>query len=75
MLRERKKNVHAYVRGCFEQRLQHVQLPFEQWSEAYYNPYFGPSFVDRCTEMPIDCADLAICEKGRVFYYQSNMRV
>lgn len=43
VLREKKKNVHAFVRGylCGEQG----GFPF-CWDDIYYNPYKADSFVD-----------------------------
>lgn len=72
VLREKRKNVHAYVQGCFEQRLQQIDYHPEQLREAYYNPYVVSAFVDRETIEPIAYADLAICENGKVYYYQNN---
>ncbi|BBI31155.1 hypothetical protein [Cohnella abietis] len=67
VLRENKKNVHAYVKGEYAE-LQNISIDDGDVRQAYYNPYFTPAFVDRITIEPIQCADMAICEDGKVFY-------
>ena len=44
VLREKKKNVHAFVRGylCTEERNIHAFC----WDDIYYNPYKADTFVD-----------------------------
>ena len=70
VLRERKKNVHAVVRGRYEQQEQ-ILTP-QQWREAYYNPYQVEGFVDRETREPIQFADMAMCENGKVYYWNAS---
>lgn len=70
VLRERKKNVHAFVRGKYEQLEQSIST--QQWREAYYNPYQVEGFVDRETREPIRFADMAVCEGGKVYYWNGN---
>ncbi|WP_055106238.1 hypothetical protein [Paenibacillus ihumii] len=66
VLRERRKNVHAFVLGKYEQEMQNLsRLHFR---EAYYNPYQVSGFVDRETFRLIEFADYAICENKRVYY-------
>lgn len=70
VLKDRKKNVHAFVLGKYKQELQNLsRLNFR---EAYYNPYRVQSFVDRETSEPIEYADLAICENKKVYYWCSD---
>jgi hypothetical protein len=55
VLRERKKNVHAFVRGdatYFDDELSPM-------SDLAYNPYKYASFVDKHTEQPVYAADRA----------------
>jgi len=44
VLREQKKNVHAFVRGylCGEERVVQAFC----WDDIYYNPYKADTFVD-----------------------------
>ena len=67
VLREKKKNVHAFVRGhvthtCNEDRC----LGGENWGEREvnitYNPYREGYFFVRETGMRIDSADMALLE-------------
>ena len=50
VLRERKKNVHAFVRGY---TTRHDDEP-ELLTDVVYNPYKYDSFVDWKTETPLD---------------------
>ncbi|WP_239631644.1 hypothetical protein [Paenibacillus sp. H1-7] len=69
VLREREKNVHAYVIGLFEPKLQQLSRERDGCeAEAYYNPYYTLSFVNKSTKEPLSCADLAICEERHVYY-------
>jgi len=66
VLKEKKKNVHAFVLGKYLQEMQNLsRLNFR---EAYYNPYQCSGFVDRETSRLIEFADYAICENKRVYY-------
>ncbi len=78
VLRERMKNIHAFVEGEFRS----ARLPIESvspslpqisalpasLSEAYYNPYQVASFVDKATREPLYSAPFAFCHNGKVFY-------
>ncbi|MDP4096281.1 hypothetical protein OIN60_05790 [Paenibacillus sp. P96] len=70
VLRERKKNVHAFVKGKYEQDID--SLSQLQLREAYYNPYQVTGFVDRETAEPLNYADIAVCEGGKVYYWRAN---
>lgn len=60
VLRERAKNVHAWVRG---ERLEPSEIPAKEKLSAprlvTYDPYKGPTFYDRQTGEPITTARLA----------------
>ena len=50
VLKERRKNVHAVVRG----RLDEVSTSsLKGWVRITYNPYLGPTFVVRSTGRPV----------------------
>lgn len=71
VLREKKKNVHAFVQGYYDAREQYSdQVAFR---EAYYNPYRVSAFVDRETLEPIGTADLVLCENGKVYYWRASL--
>lgn len=57
VLRERRKNVHAFVRG----RWQHTVPDSVRWVVTY-NPYRHDSFVDGHTGAPVHAARLAVGE-------------
>jgi hypothetical protein len=71
VLREQKKNVHAFVRGelaGFSAGSLQGFDNFESWNKARYNPYEGPTFVDSDTGQPLECADKVVVTTRGVFY-------
>ena len=67
VLQERKKNVHAFVRGELEDLFHHG---LDDLVEAVvhgipvtYNPYKYESFVVKDSEQPIDKAKMAVLSK------------
>jgi hypothetical protein len=72
VLREQRKNVHAFVRGEFYQNSQLVIAQFiedsSKWREAYYNPYTTHTFLDKVSGEPVTEAALAIVTTNGVFY-------
>lgn len=72
VLREKRKNVHAVVRG---QRMDDApDLPAEHaWRRATYNPYTGPSFTDRETGQPVHTSSLVcIGDEGILYTPEEN---
>ena len=65
VLRERKKNVHAGVRGAPLFRLK--PKSWKGWREVRYNPYEYKSFVFADTKEPVTQARQAYMTKGKVF--------
>lgn len=57
VLREKRKNVHAFVRGRWQQSLPDLV----RWVVTY-NPYKHDSFVDANTGAPVHAARLAVGE-------------
>jgi len=53
VLREKKKNVHAFVRGEYYLRPMVAIDEIKNWKGIYYNPYKHDSFVDLATDQPI----------------------
>jgi len=71
MLREQRKNVHAFAVG----RLIEFVHPSEERTlddltgrDVFYNPYRFDSFVDRETEAPVRFADLVQLDEHGVVY-------
>ena len=69
VLKEKQKNVHAYVVGQFHD--VNFTLPNRdvfpsgyKFSQAYYNPYRVETFVDFHTTKPLQQADRVVCKKA-----------
>ena len=54
VVREKKKNVHAFVRGHLCDEAEDIQVFC--WDDIYYNPYKAASFVD-FQDHPVHTAD------------------
>lgn len=67
VLRERQKNVHAYIVGRLES-FEKIMLS-ESTSEAYYNPYKCQQFVDRDTMEYLFEARVVILNDDHKAYY------
>ena len=52
VLRERRKNVHAWVKGIRVMPAGYV-ADTRTWREAYYNPYTCETWIDRATKRPV----------------------
>jgi hypothetical protein len=63
VLREQRKNVHAWVIGEWRP----YAAPFSPTQEATYNPYKYASFVLKDSERPIYDASRAWLENRRIF--------
>lgn len=57
VLREQRKNVHAFVRGQLVSFNQAPQHSVSSWTPITYNPYQYDSFVNKLTEEPVYAAD------------------
>ena len=68
VLREQKKNVHAYVIGIYVGVTEIPQLEQAHMKQAYYNPYKLSTFVDKDTQKPLQSADLAMMMDKQVYY-------
>lgn len=60
VLRERRKNVHAFVRGLWAEQGSHEQFTGNIW-RVKYSPYSGDSFMRHGSHLPesIHHADMA----------------
>lgn len=54
VLREKKKNVHAYVIGTYQ---GDKELETGSMQDAYYNPYTLSHFVDKSSQEQLDSAE------------------
>jgi hypothetical protein len=58
VLREQRKNVHAFVRG----RIHLGEVPNLLRLAVTYNPYRDETFVDGVLHEPVHTAQLAVCQ-------------
>ncbi|UJJ74803.1 hypothetical protein [Bacillus phage BM-P1] len=65
VLKEKRKNVHAFVNGSLSLDMEDVDSSYR---EATYNPYLYDSFVDKETGQRINKADKVILKDKRIFY-------
>ena len=63
VLREKRKNVHAYVQGTVS-----AAGPATGWRRARYNPYHLAEFVDAETGVPVHAARWARLDASGVSY-------
>jgi hypothetical protein len=71
VLREKSKNVHAFVRG--EVSAVNDDVPDVRdgsWRVAKYNPYKYSTFVDSETEEPVTSASEAVLASSTSVYYR-----
>lgn len=68
VLRERRKNVHAFVRGNLLKT--NFAFPDLQPREAWYNPYKTKTFVDKETGEPVKLASLVLLSPGHIYYWE-----
>lgn len=67
VLKEKRKNVHAFARGEHRGLSALVGLDLEMHAITY-NPYKYDSFVYAATEQPIDRSDFCmLCANGKIF--------
>lgn len=62
VLREGKKNVHAFVRGEITHFDDFFNKTLPNYSRVMYNPYKYESFVDAHDKSPVHSADRAMLE-------------
>lgn len=75
VLRERKKNVHAGVRGEMRTGLVEERT-LRGWTRVTYNPYRYDSFVRAKDERPVEGADEVrmVIREGRARVYARGIR-
>lgn len=77
VLRERKKNVHAYVRGTLHEVSSRTVARWheEGMARARYNPYEAGTFTDAETGEPVGrAAYVVLTAQGTLFYRLDNRR-
>ena len=75
VLEEKRKNVHAFIRGFFVRGDDHTNHGMLHKSQAMYNPYYFSTFVDVNTGEPVYEADtvyLNNCWPKPEIYYESS---
>lgn len=74
VIRERRKNVHAFVRGELHGFHRGMLLGFDDWqgwSKATYNPYKSATFFDKDTGDAVHSASKVVITTTGVFYAKS----
>ena len=75
VIKENKKNVHAFVRGFFVRGDNHTNHRMLHAAQAMYNPYYMETFVDMGTGEPVYEADMVYlnnCWPRPEIYYESS---
>ena len=75
VLNEKKKNVHAFVRGFFVRGDDHTNHRMLHAAQAMYNPYYFSTFVDVDTGDAVYEADMVYlnnCWPRPEIYYESS---
>ena len=68
VIKEKRKNVHAGVRGhVIRMGDRAIDIDKSQWEEITYNPYFLDSFVLKSDSTPISRAALVLLVDNRIF--------
>lgn len=70
VLKEKRKNVHAYVYG--ELLTKNFHWPNSEPREAYYNPYKHNKFVDKETLEPIESAAMVLLATDTIYYWKEE---
>jgi hypothetical protein len=65
VIKNKRKEVHAYIIGNFI--TAEYNLPNDQITEIYYNPYITETFIIKVSQQPIYQADLVYCHNRKVF--------
>lgn len=71
VLAEQRKNVHATVRGLFigsDYSDAVIDSYIKDMKEAYYNPYYVSTFIDRETGEPVHESSLVLLVDKKVYY-------
>lgn len=68
VLKEKRKNVHAFVHG--EVIETDFKFPDRSPQEAYYNPYKVSSFVDRASGLPVTEAAMVLLSGNMIYYWK-----
>lgn len=66
VIKERRKNVHAVVRGIYKG--SGIEVDINTMNEGYYNPYETKTFVDKESNLPLSEASKVYLKEGKVFY-------
>ena len=69
VLREKKKNVHAFVKGYLQDAEWMIEYPQGTAVEVTYNPYKYETFVDKHTEKFVYYANEVKLEHNKVTAY------
>lgn len=67
VLREKRKNVHAFVKGILENTGQ-TMTELADLRQAYYNPYTCDSFIDLQEQSKIETTAYVLLVDKKIYY-------
>lgn len=67
VLREKRKNVHAFVCGEVAKK---IVFPNLQPKEAFYNPYMVEKFTDVESAKSVEKASCVLLAPGKIYYWE-----
>lgn len=69
VIRERQKNIHAFVEGIYvNERTIKTKVKSMKLNPGYYNPYITEKFIDLKTGQYLEYADFVYCIGKKIFY-------
>lgn len=74
VLREKRKNVHAYIASMSHELLSETPT-LSEYIEVYYNPYTTDSFVVKGTENKVLKVDKVLLHDNRVYIPSSYLKM
>lgn len=72
VLREKRKNVHAYVIGTYDGHMTGYRteedIASQYLREGYYNPYQTETFIDRATGSKLEKSSITVMGRNGIYY-------
>lgn len=72
VLREKRKNVHAYVIGTFDGVMTGYKteedIASQYLREGYYNPYKTETFIDKATGSKLEKSSITVMGRNGIYY-------
>lgn len=68
VIRDKQKNIHAFVKGEYKGSAKPYQFGKNELSEAYYNPYKQDCFTDKKTGEKLEKASIVLLIDKKIYY-------